>query len=175
MAKVKTIKLKGNDYAQVSERIKQFREECPRGLIETTPVTQEDGNILFKARILKDKKDPNSAEGVGHALGIKKGEKEFEKLETIAVGRALAMLGYMASGEVASSEEMDEFNAYKDQKVEETIGHIKNLDDVESLKHYFLSLGAMMSDERVIKAKDERKAELTKGDAKDENSTDSAE
>ena len=116
--KVKTMDIKGNEYAKVAERVKQFREDCPNGLIETKPEIREDGQIMFSVRILKDKSDTNSAEGTGHSLGKAVGDKAFEKLETIAVGRALAMLGYMSSGEIASSEEMEEFNAYKNEKIE---------------------------------------------------------
>jgi len=35
------------------------------------------------------------------------GQKQFEKQETIAVGRALAFAGYLSSGDIACQEEMD--------------------------------------------------------------------
>lgn len=81
-------------YAQVKDRLKEFRTDCPNGLVETTP-TITDTHIIFKARILKDKSDPASAEATGHSMGEVKGDKGkvFEKQETIAVGRALALLG----------------------------------------------------------------------------------
>lgn len=158
--KVKTIDLKGKEYAQVSERIKQFREDCPNGLIETKPEFQPDGTILFTARILKDKADPTSAEATGHALGNSKGDKAFEKLETIATGRALAMLGYMASGEIASSEEMEEFYKYRDEKVDEAIGQMNATESLDELKQVFMSLGSLMADSRIIEAKDKRKEQL---------------
>lgn len=160
--KLKTMNLSGQEYAKVPERIKAFREACPNGLIETKPTIQEDGQILFSARILKDKANPHSGEGTGHALGGNKKAKDFEKLETIAVGRALAMLGYMASGEVASSEEMEEFEAYKNEKIDEAIGQLKAAESIESLKQAFMSLGSLMANSRVIAAKDEKKAELLK-------------
>jgi len=159
--KVKTIDLKGKDYAQVSERIKQFREDCPNGLIETEPKIQPDGQILFSARILKDKAEPTSAEATGHALGSGKGDKAFEKLETIATGRALAMLGYMASGEIASSEEMEEFYKYRDEKVDEAIGRMNQAETLDELKTIFMSLGSLMADSRIIEAKDKRKEALS--------------
>lgn len=158
--KVKTIDLKGKEYAQVSERIKQFREDCPNGLIGTKPEIQPDGQIIFSARILKDKSDPNSAEGTGHSLGNAKMDKAFEKLETIAVGRALAMLGYMASGEIASSEEMELFNEYKNEKIEEAIGTMNQAETLEELKTIFMSLGSLMADSRIIEAKDKKKEAL---------------
>jgi hypothetical protein len=158
--KVKTIDLKGKEYAQVSERIKQFREDCPNGLIETKPEIQPDGQIIFTARILKDKAQPESAEGTGHSMGNVKADKSFEKLESIAVGRALAMLGYMASGEIASSEEMELFNEYKNEKIDEAIGRMNQAETLEELKTIFMSLGSLMADSRIIEAKDARKVVL---------------
>lgn len=118
MTKVKTMKLQGNEYAKVADRVVQFRTENANGLIETTPTITDDA-IMFKARIVKDKSDPASSEATGHSYGAKKGtQKEFEKLETIAVGRALAMLGYASDGEIASAEEMVEFEEYKKEQHE---------------------------------------------------------
>jgi hypothetical protein len=141
MSKLDTVKLQGKDYALVPTRIKEFRNDCPQGLIETFPEFLEDGQVLFKARVLKDKENPNSAEGTGHALSKLDKDKSFEKLETIAVGRALAMLGYMASGDVASGEEMAEFIEYKKTKQEEELEQaqveIKALNTLEELKDYY--------------------------------------
>jgi hypothetical protein len=162
MSRLKTMDLKGNDYAKVAERIRVFREDCPNGLIETKPALQEDGQILFTARILKDKANKNSGEGTGHSLGKNTGLKAFEKLETIAVGRALAMLGYMASGEIASNEEMEEFHAYREEKIHEAVKDMGSKESLEELKEYFMTLGSLMSDSRIIEAKDAKKAELTK-------------
>lgn len=109
------------NYAKVADRIVEFRSDCPNGLIETNPDVKE-GTIFFKARILKDKAKPQSGEATGHAVAKNDGsEKIFEKLETLAVGRALAMLGYMAGGEVASAEEMQEFLDYKETKNQEAV------------------------------------------------------
>lgn len=166
MNKVATMSLQGNEYAKVAERLKAFREACPNGLIDTKPALQDDGQILFTARVLKDKSKPESGEATGHALGKNTGNKAFEKLETIAVGRALALLGYLASGEIASSEEMEEFLAHKEQqKHEAVILAIEQLEDaknINELKEIFMSLGSVMGEPEVIKAKDDRKAELGK-------------
>ena len=121
-------------YARVADRLIEFRTANANALIETIPTIQPDGQILFKARILSDKENPASAEATGHALGDNKGAKAFEKLETIAVGRALALLGYATDGEIASSEEMDEFQAYKTQKLEEMLfAAQEKLEDCKSL------------------------------------------
>ncbi|MCV6900660.1 hypothetical protein OE165_26865, partial [Escherichia coli] len=65
MNRLSTITLSGKAYATVPIRIKAFREACPNGLIETTPSIMDDGRIMFKTRILKDKANPNSGEGTG--------------------------------------------------------------------------------------------------------------
>jgi hypothetical protein len=141
---MKTIELQGKIYAQVKDRLNQFRTDNPNALIETTPTIQEDGQILFKARVLKDKADPSSAEATGHSLGSNKGAKAFEKLETIAVGRALGLLGYAADGEIASSEEMEEFQEYqKEKKLEmilEATEKITDAKNLEELKEVWASI-----------------------------------
>lgn len=122
MTKVKTTTIGGGaSYAKVTDRLKAFRSENPRASIETTPIPQEGGMMMFRTKIVKDKADEFSAEATGHALQTKAGQKDFEKLETISVGRALALLGYAPDGEIASSEEMEEFEDYKQQKLEEEI------------------------------------------------------
>jgi len=129
-------------YSKVKDRLKDFREENTNGLIETTPTFLPDGKLMFRARILKDKSNASSAEGTGHALSSEvKGAvdsdsgKVFEKTETIAIGRALAVLGYASDGEIASSEEMEEFEAYKKQKREEMLlACTEKLTDAKSLE-----------------------------------------
>lgn len=158
---VKTGKVGGNaDYAYVADRLKQFREDCPNGLIETSPTIREDGQLMFTARILKDKKKPESAEATGHALGKNSGAKAFEKLETQAVGRALALLGYLASGEIASADEMQDFYEYRDAQVQMAIDLLTGSESIDELKSNFMSLGSLMAEKSVVEAKDRRKAEL---------------
>ena len=153
-------------YAQVKDRIKEFRSDCPNGLIETVP-TISDTMIVFKARILKDKSDPASAEATGHSMGEIKGDKAkvFEKQETIAVGRALALLGYASDGEIASSEEMEEFLADKQEKYQEAIMEVSeaigNCATKAELQKYWASLSGEMK-LAVVEVKDAKKAELSK-------------
>lgn len=161
----KTIEI---DHAKVVDRIKEFRQDNPRGVIETNPVI-ESGQLIFKAHITKDKADKNSAEATGHAFAkLDNSEKQFEKLETIAVGRALALLGYAASGEVASFEEMEEFAAYRDNKIEEMIANMQTCKDMNELRTYFMGLGSYMAESRIIEAKDQRKVELQNADSRTE-------
>ena len=128
MSKLATISYQGKDYATVPVRLKEFREKNPRAEVTTEPSFQEDGSVVFQARIVQDRADEYSAIATGTARysadEIKKA-KAFEKLETISIGRALAVLGYLNNGEVATTEEMAEFEQYKQNKVEDAIEAIK--------------------------------------------------
>lgn len=160
MNSVKTTKITGGaDYALVPARLKQFREDNPRAKTETTPTIDGD-MIIFKAHIVKDKSDPNSAEATGHSMGKNNGNKAFEKLETVALGRALAQLGYLNNGEIATTEEMEEFNAYRENQINEAIIQLNACKTLDELKSVYLGLGSLLSNDKVVKAKDARKAEL---------------
>lgn len=162
MSRVKTMTLQGNDYAKVADRLKAFREDCPNGQIKTEPKFLDDGQLMFTATVIKDKsKADESAEATGHALGKNTGQKAFEKLETVAIGRALATLGYLMSGEIASSEEMEDFYEFQRQKVETAVAQLKSAETLDELKATFMGLGALMAEKDVITAKDKRKAELS--------------
>ena len=161
--KTKTMKVQGGaDYAQVHDRIKEFRTDCPNGSIETKPEMLDDGQMVFQATVIKDLSDESSARATGSSYGKSTGTKSFEKNETIAVGRALAFLGYGADGAIASSEEMEDFFAYKEEQKMEAITAMQKVKTLDELKTYFLSLGSLMADKAVIKAKDEMKVKLEK-------------
>lgn len=160
--KTKTIKISGNiDYSKVTQRILEFRQANPRGDIQTAPTILEDGQVMFKATVVKDKKDESSASATGHSLGLNKGVKAFEKLETIAVGRALAMLGYASDGEIASAEEMEELEAYQQNKkaefedyIKETLDSIDETKTVDDLQDLFINLTPeVRQNESIQKAK----------------------
>lgn len=150
------------DYAKINDRLLQFREVCPRGRINTKP-TIDNGKVIFEATIIKDAKDPSSAEATGHAYGELTGDKAFEKLETIAVGRALALLGYGADGAIASAEEMEEFQAYqeemKQKKLEEATDKINGAETVDELKNIWASIEGELKTE-LVTLKDTKKNTL---------------
>lgn len=171
MAKsVKTIKIAGDaDYAKVHDRLKQFREDNPRGSISTESYIDE-GYIVFKTYILKDKSDEHSADATGHARGENTKEKKlFEKLETISVGRALALLGYGGDGEIASTEEMEEYYSDRDKKIEEAIEKINSAKNKKELKKIWANLGTVIKWPKVIKAKDHMKEALEMKEDKNED------
>ena len=100
--KVDTIDLgRGVKYAKVASRCAELHRDYDKCDIETT-FEFKDGWAIFFATV-------RTAKGTftGHSIGKVAGrDKQFEKQETIAVGRALAFAGYLASGEIASAEEM---------------------------------------------------------------------
>jgi len=55
---------------------------------------------------------------------------------------------------------MEDFFAYKEEKKMEVIVDIQKIKTLDELKTYFLSLGSLMADKAVIKAKDEMKNKL---------------
>ena len=114
-ATIKTLDVKGKDYAEVNQRIKAFRMLYPEGTIETTMLSNENGVCVFKAII----KINDLILGTGTAY-----EKEnstfinktsyIENCETSAVGRALAMCGIGIDTSIASAEEVQ--NAINNQE-----------------------------------------------------------
>jgi hypothetical protein len=91
---------RGVKYARVADRVLEFHKDHEKSDVETTVVFHGD-NALFTAKVTTSK-----GTFTGHSLGKTAQQKAFEKLETIAIGRALAFAGYLASGEIASYEEM---------------------------------------------------------------------
>ena len=106
------------EHAKVKDRLKAFWEQNPMGKIETKYEKDAD-TVVFSTFILADKSNEFSREATGHAMAnLPLGDKDYEKLETISVGRALALLGYATDGEVASFEEMEDFVKFKEEKKE---------------------------------------------------------
>ena len=137
MNKVKTTKINGGaDYALVPDRLKAFREANPRASVKSEPKTEGD-SIIFTTTIIKDKADPSSAEANGHSYGKLGQVKAFEKLETVSIGRALSKLGYLNNGEIASTEEMEEFEAFQTENYAKQIEEAK---DTKELMQIFKSM-----------------------------------
>lgn len=117
---IKTIDVKGKEYAEVNQRIKAFRMVEPNGSIITELLSNENGVCIFKA-IVSD--ENGKVLGIGHAY-----EKEnstfinktsyIENCETSAVGRALGMCGFGIDTSVASYEEV--INAVNNQESKKT-------------------------------------------------------
>ena len=100
----------GVDYATVESRVRAFCSEHPSGQILTEIVKCEDdtGEIIFKAHAVVD----GVIKGTGHASQLKGASNisktsHVECAETNAVGRCLAMLGYIGKGQISSYEEIE--------------------------------------------------------------------
>ena len=106
--KLKTIDLKGKQYVQVDTRVEYFNATYKNGRITTIP-TFNDNTVYFKATIIPDIDKPER-KFTGHSFGILGKEKALEKLETVAVGRALAFMGIGIVEGIASADEINNFN-----------------------------------------------------------------
>ena len=168
MSKVSTIAYGSvKEYATVPARLKEFREKNPRASVKSKPTYHEDGALEFETIIIVDKSDEGSADSNGHAYytaAETKRPKSYEKLETISMGRALAKLGYLNDGQVATTEEMVEFNEYRltrqEEKKSQAIEKLQATKTLDELKKTFISLGELMADEDVVKIKDEMKGKV---------------
>lgn len=188
---VKTVAIKGNvQYAKVATRIVEFRGKNPRGKIHTEHEMIDDDTFEFRAYVWKDSTELIKMLASGISIDIAKfscdangsatakatkveQDKGFEKQETIAVGRALAMLGYATDGNVASDEEMEEFENFKKNKAAEAIQNAcKALEDaktIDELRTTFSKLEmAIRGSSEVTETKDRMKAKLAE-EKKDDN------
>ncbi|HEY8794335.1 MAG TPA: hypothetical protein VIM15_05260 [Gemmatimonadaceae bacterium] len=97
-------------YAPVARRITLFYERYPAGRIITTLVERDESAVIFRARVYRTAEELNPA-ATGWALE-REGDGDvnavacLENTETSAIGRALANLGFTASAERPSREEM---------------------------------------------------------------------
>ena len=97
-------------YAPVAERISLFYEAFPRGRIVTELMSRTERDVVFRALVYRQAGDADPA-ATGWAAE-REGDGEIntvaclENTETSAIGRALANLGFTASRERASAEEM---------------------------------------------------------------------
>lgn len=171
--KLKTVNLQGKEYAQVAERLRQFREDFPNSKILPKNTISETGDKEFTTYIWKDRAtyisgDLNSADAAGTSWGQPKNPKDREKFETVSIGRALAILGYLASGEVASFEEMEDYYKEKEAQrvayIQEQVDLLDNAKTLEELKEIWGNTNKIEPD--ILAAKDKRKAELEARDNK---------
>ena len=107
-----------DSYVKVNDRIALFRGEFPEGFIHTESTEVGEGVVEFKALVFRTKDEVStfsgSPNGIASATGHSRTyvdendpEKCLEKGETVAVGRALAMLGFEVQKSIASEEEVE--------------------------------------------------------------------
>ena len=99
-------------YLTVPYRIKFVRDFFgERMSIQTDSTELANGSHKFKANIYIDEK----LVSVGESKQMKNADKEFEKQQTVSIGRGLSILGFFGD-ELATAEEMEQF--LKPQKKE---------------------------------------------------------
>ena len=99
-------------YLTVPHRIKFVRDYFgERMSIQTESTELSNGSHKFKANIYIDDK----LVSVGESKQMKNADKEFEKQQTVSIGRGLSILGFFGD-ELATAEEMEQF--LKPQKKE---------------------------------------------------------
>ena len=99
-------------YLTVPYRIKFVRDYFgERMSIQTESTELSNGSHKFKANIYIDDK----LVSVGESKQMKNADKEFEKQQTVSIGRGLSILGFFGD-ELATAEEMEQF--LKPQKKE---------------------------------------------------------
>lgn len=114
-------------YVRVNDRLAEFWAKYPSGYLTTFRTESPDGTV-FKAVAFRNKEEvelyglTGVAPATGHSFlpSAIRGEKVEEYTETVAVGRALAMLGFKVEKAIATAEEMTRFkhNKTKTEKVE---------------------------------------------------------
>lgn len=127
------------DYAKVSARVAEFNKLHKNGSIVTNYEFKEGWGI-FKATVVLDVKQDTRI-FTGTSMGKVGAVKAFEKLETIAVGRALAFAGFLSDGEIASSEEMRNYEeATTEVNTDEAIKKLTAAKTLEELQKAWVSL-----------------------------------
>lgn len=110
MKNLKTINLQGKEYVQVNTRLEYFNQEYPNSNINNSYESVGGNQFIFKSVITPDIDKPLRF-FVGHSHGEVSRDKALEKLETVAVGRALAFMGIGIVESIASAEEIEKFTA----------------------------------------------------------------
>jgi hypothetical protein len=99
-------------YSEVKERIEEFVLEFPRGVIQTFMQHQDEGTVIFEARVFRTPEDVDrEAYTSGWAREVEGGShvnstSHLENAETSAIGRALANMAYGTKKNRPSREEM---------------------------------------------------------------------
>jgi len=114
---MKKIQIKGKDYIEVNERVKQFHIDYPNGSITTELIEMTD-RFITKTTVIPDVKN---ADRKFTGIAYEKEDSTFinktsalENCETSSCGRALGMLGIGIDTSIASYNEVA--NAVKQQK-----------------------------------------------------------
>lgn len=155
------------DYAKVTDRLEAFRTNHPNSKILTS-YKNENNKVVFKAFLWRDKTEviQSLANGISKDLiyltadaeataqKTITNDKDFEKLETMAIGRALSNLGYSSTGKIAEST-INELDKYKDElyqdSVDSAIDRLQNCKTLDELKANYQALDPVLRIDKTIK------------------------
>lgn len=155
------------DYAKVTDRLEAFRTNHPNSKILTS-YKNENNKVVFKAFLWRDKTEVIqslsngaskeliylTADAEATAQKTITNDKDFEKLETMAIGRALSNLGYSSTGSIAEST-ISELNKYKDElyqdSVDSAIDRLQNCKTLDELKSNYQALNPVLRIDKTIK------------------------
>ena len=114
---MKKIQIKGKDYIEVNERVKQFHKDYPNGSITTELIEMTD-RFITKTTVIPDVKNPDRK---FTGIAYEKEDSTFinktsalENCETSSVGRSMGFLGLGIDTSIASYDEVA--NAVEQQK-----------------------------------------------------------
>jgi len=151
----------------VTDRLEAFRTNHPNSKILTSYKT-ENNKVVFKAFLWRDKTEviQSLANGISKELiyltadaeataqKTITSDKDFEKLETMAIGRALSNLGYSSTGKIAESM-VSELDQYKDElyqdSVDSAIDRLQNCKTLDELKANYQALNPVLRIDKTIK------------------------
>lgn len=155
------------DYAKVTDRLEAFRINHPNSKILTS-YKNENNKTVFKAFLWRDKTEVIqsltngiskeliylTADAEATAQKTITSDKDFEKLETMAIGRALSNLGYSSTGKIADHK-MNELDKYKDElyqdSINSTIDRLQNCKTLDELKANYQALNPVLRIDKTIK------------------------
>lgn len=149
------------DYVRVVKRLQEYHAEHTDTMSIDTNYELQWEFVIFKATVITKKWT-----FTGSSFWRTAKEKAFEKLETVAVWRALAFAWYSATEDIASQEEMEKYNenTKMETKLWDILDSMEIEDDIEHVKTLFeqwleLCVTEKMKDVLII-AKDKAKKRL---------------
>ena len=115
-------------YLTVPYRIKFVRDFFGQRMsIQTESTELANGSHKFKANIYID----DRLVSVGESKQMKNGDKEFEKQQTVSIGRGLSILGFFGD-ELVTAEEMEQFLKPKAKEIPKAAPIVKLVPKVKA-------------------------------------------
>lgn len=135
------------DYVKVVKRLQEYHAEHTEKMSIDTSFEINWDFVSFKATVVTKKWI-----FTGSSFGKTNKDKSFEKLETVAVWRALAFAWYSATDDIASQEEMDKYNedTKMDTKFWDILDSMEIEDDIEHLKVLFEQGKELCTSEKML-------------------------